>query len=66
MPVGEPSPKQEAPVSKTVSTSPSVQDKVTETLQEVAVNVATPIAEKAVKSLAVNLFSKVLDLFLRR
>lgn len=66
MPVGEPGPKQEAPVSKTVSTSPSVQDKVTETLQEVAVNVATPIAEKAVKSLAVNLFSKVLDLFLRR
>ncbi|MBF1489834.1 MAG: glycoside hydrolase family 104 protein [Prevotella pallens] len=66
MPVGEPIPKQEAPTSKTVSTSPSVQDKVTETLQEVAVNVATPIAEKAVKSLAVNLFSKVLDLFLRR
>lgn len=66
MPAGAPSPKQEAPVSKTVSTSPSVQDKVTETLQEVAVNVATPIAEKAVKSLAVNLFSKVLDLFLRR
>lgn len=66
MPVGEPNPKQEAPTSKTVSTSPSVQDKVTETLQEVAVNVATPIAEKAVKSLAVNLFSKVLDLFLRR
>lgn len=66
MPEGAPSPKQEAPVSKTVSTSPSVQDKVTETLQEVAVNVATPIAEKAVKSLAVNLFSKVLDLFLRR
>lgn len=66
MPAGAPSPKQEAPTSKTVSTSPSVQDKVTETLQEVAVNVATPIAEKAVKSLAVNLFSKVLDLFLRR
>ncbi len=66
MPVGGPSPKQEAPTSKTVSTSPSVQDKVTETLQEVAVNVATPIAEKAVKSLAVNLFSKVLDLFLRK
>ena len=66
MPVGAPNPKQEAPTSKTVSTSPSVQDKVTETLQEVAVNVATPIAEKAVKSLAVNLFSKVLDLFLRR
>lgn len=66
MPAGVPSPKQEAPTSKTVSTSPSVQDKVTETLQEVAVNVATPIAEKAVKSLAVNLFSKVLDLFLRR
>ena len=64
MPAGAPSPKQEAPTSKTVS--PSVQDKVTETLQEVAVNVATPIAEKAVKSLAVNLFSKVLDLFLRR
>ena len=60
MPVGEPSPKQEAPVSKTVSTSPSVQNKVTETLQEVVVNEATPIAEKAVKSLAVNLFSKVL------
>ena len=66
MPVGAPNPKQEAPTSKTVSTSPSVQDKVTETLQEVAVNVATPIAEKAVKSLTVNLFSKVLDLFLRR
>lgn len=66
MPAGAPSPKQEAPTSKTVSTSPSVQDKVTETLQEVAVNVATPIAEKAVKSLAVNLFSKVLDLFLRK
>lgn len=66
MPTGAPSPKQEAPTSKTVSTSPSVQDKVTETLQEVAVNVATPVAEKAVKSLAVNLFSKVLDLFLRR
>lgn len=66
MPAGVPSPKQEAPTSKTVSTSPSVQDKVTETLQEVAVNVATPIAEKAVKSLAVNLFSKVLDLFLRK
>ena len=66
MPTGAPNPKQEAPTSKTVSTSPSVQDKVTETLQEVAVNVATPIAEKAVKSLAVNLFSKVLDLFLRR
>ena len=66
MPAGAPDPKQEAPTSKTVSTSPSVQDKVTETLQEVAVNVATPIAEKAVKSLAVNLFSKVLDLFLRR
>lgn len=66
MPAGAPNPKQEAPTSKTVSTSPSVQDKVTETLQEVAVNVATPIAEKAVKSLAVNLFSKVLDLFLRR
>lgn len=64
MPAGAPSPKQEAPTSKTVS--PSVQDKVTETLQEVAVNVATPIAEKAVKSLAVNLFSKVLDLFLRK
>lgn len=66
MPAGAPDPKQEAPTSKTVSTLPSVQDKVTETLQEVAVNVATPIAEKAVKSLAVNLFSKVLDLFLRR
>lgn len=66
MPAGAPSPKQEAPTSKTVSTSPSVQDKVTYTLQEVAVNVATPIAEKAVKSLAVNLFSKVLDLFLRK
>ena len=66
MPAGAPSPKWEAPTSKTVSTSPSVQDKVTETLQEVAVNVATPIAEKAVKSLAVNLFSKVLDLFLRK
>lgn len=66
MPAGAPSPKQEAPTSKTVSTSPSVQDKVTETLQEVAVNVATPIAEKAIKSLATNLFSKVLDLFLRR
>lgn len=66
MPAGAPNPKQEAPTSKTESTSPSVQDKVTETLQEVAVNVATPIAEKAVKSLAVNLFSKVLDLFLRK
>nr|DAT95727.1 MAG TPA: lysozyme [Caudoviricetes sp.] len=66
MPAGAPNPKQEAPTSKTVSTSPSVQDKVTETLQEVAVNVATPIAEKAVKSLAVNLFSRVLDLFLRK
>lgn len=66
MPAGAPSPKQEAPTSKIESTSPSVQDKVTETLQEVAVNVATPIAEKAVKSLAVNLFSKVLDLFLRK
>lgn len=66
MPAGAPNPKQEAPTSKTVSTSPSVPDKVTETLQEVAVNVATPIAEKAVKSLAVNLFSRVLDLFLRK
>ena len=66
MPAGAPSPKQEAPTSKTVSTSPSVQDKVTETLQEVAVNVATPIAGKTVKSLVVNLFSKVLALFRRK